>query len=88
MARMLLHSFCSTPPVVDKLAFKVADWRSLSGSHVNAWLDALGHSKPCTAWLRFRLNIRLHIPDIIETGRSFEAVQLGHPLILQTNALQ
>lgn len=65
-----------------RLAFKVADWRSLSGSHVNAWLDALGQLETLhsLAALSFE-HPDYTFPEIIESGRSFEAMQLGHPLI-------
>ncbi|MFT3878410.1 MAG: hypothetical protein QM703_01980 [Gemmatales bacterium] len=65
-----------------RLAFKVADWRQLSGSHVNAWLDALGQLETLhsLAALSFE-HPDYTFPEIVEAGRSFEAVQLGHPLI-------
>ncbi|HQR05993.1 MAG TPA: hypothetical protein PLN21_04175 [Gemmatales bacterium] len=65
-----------------RLAFKVADWRQLAGAHVNAWLDALGQLETLhsLAALSFE-HPDYTFPEIIESGRSFEAVQLGHPLI-------
>jgi len=65
-----------------RLAFKVADWRRLAGAHVNAWLDALGQLETLhsLAALSFE-HPDYSFPDIIESGRSFDALQLGHLLI-------
>lgn len=65
-----------------RLAFKVADWRSHSGAHVNAWLNALGQVETLQSLAAFSFEHPDYtFPEIVETGRSFEAVQLGHPLI-------
>ena len=65
-----------------RLAFQVSDWRAQATRRVASWLDALGelealHSLATLAFERPDYTF----PDILDTGRSFDAVQLGHPLL-------
>lgn len=66
----------------NRLAFQVADWRAASGVHVLRWLDALGQweALQCLATLSFEHPDYI-FPVILESGKCFEAEQLGHPLL-------
>jgi hypothetical protein len=65
-----------------RLAFRVADWRRTHGPEVTTWLDALGemeslHSLAALAYER----PSYAFPDILTQGPTFDALQLGHPLL-------
>lgn len=66
----------------NRLAFQVADWHAASGVHVLRWLDALGQweALQCLATLSYEHPDYI-FPVILESGKSFEAEQLGHPLL-------
>lgn len=66
----------------NRLAFKVADWRAQAGPHVSRWLDAIGQLETLLSLATLAYERPDYtFPDILETGRSFDAIQLGHPLL-------
>ncbi len=62
--------------------FALDNWRSRVGSHVRGWMEALGELDALSAFAHIKAdNPGWHLPDIIETGTTFLARDLGHPLI-------
>ena len=65
-----------------QFAFAVAAWRARNGRHVTAWLDALAEMEALLSISGYAYeNPQAHFPELVASGRVFEARSLGHPLI-------
>lgn len=65
-----------------RLAFRVADWRTRHGEHVQRWLDSLGQYEALQSFANLSFERPHYIfPEIVAEGRSLQATQIGHPLL-------
>ncbi|QVL32510.1 hypothetical protein KIH39_00915 [Telmatocola sphagniphila] len=65
-----------------RMAFRIEDWRLRSGPHIRQWLFAIAELEALSSLAAYAYeNPEDPFPQIQEGPASFEATQLGHPLL-------
>lgn len=65
-----------------QFAYMLEDWRTLHGSNIAQWLDALGELEALVALSSYAYeHPQDPFPDLVESGSLLDGQGLGHPLI-------
>lgn len=82
-----LFGFLLALPV--HLTHAVETWRGVVGRHIPEWLDAVAEWEALMSLSGYAYeNPTAAMPEIVEDGPLFDAVQLGHPLLPDENCVR